>query len=180
MLIEAVIATGKLVRWKSFDDCDLKLDLKGVDLSDVQRGIPILDSHDWSGDEFGFIDDAWVEDGKLKAALKLTGTRGRERYAMAKAGRYLGISAGFKLLKVVETGTLRSIFTREFTARRWKLEEVSFTTCPGDSECLVEPVLDGDVVTSTRYRMQQRQRMMASTLFVRSETVDGETRLPPN
>lgn len=113
-----MFATECWTRWKDYDDRDLKIDVRGIDLSLVERGIPVLESHRWAGDQFGLVDDAWVENDVLKAALGLTGKSGREMYERAMARQYIGISAGLSDLSVVEETGLHSYLHRTFIARR--------------------------------------------------------------
>jgi hypothetical protein len=151
--VDCIIATGSPLRCR-FGLEVLRISDRAVDLSLLDEGrLPLLDSHD-SRRVLGRVVDCWIENRQLCGTLRFDRTPfGIHAERMVARGELTGISchsaatrwtdaAGDKISTAILLNPSFSTWSRDdgpqtFTARRWRLNEVSLTSCPKDSLAVI-------------------------------------------
>ena len=149
--VEVVWTTGASVRrrrytgWESYVDYDeiLIVSRSAIDLSRLERGAPVLDSHaSWgTRHQLAVVERAWIEDGKGLATLRFP-ARGIDEdidrfFALVADGQRRNISVGYSIDKVrVEAGEKKGDVEQWFV-ERWTPHELSFVTIPADIDAQV-------------------------------------------
>ncbi|MFM9860664.1 Mu-like prophage major head subunit gpT family protein [Pseudoxanthobacter sp. M-2] len=144
--VEVVWTTGAKVRrrrttgWDTYTDYDeiLVVSRSAIDLSRLERGAPVLDSHSaWrTGSQLAVVERAWIEDGKGVAILRFPAAgidADIDRFfALVADGQRRNISVGYSIEKVrVEAGEKKDEVEQWFV-ERWTPHELSFVTIPAD------------------------------------------------
>src|ERR1017187_8605208 len=136
--IDAVWYTGAKVPrfdWRTGEEYDLILSMKGCRLDRLNSGGPLLDSHMAYGVEsqMGVVRRAWAEKTTGKATLQFS-----KRDAVTpiwndvRAGVVQNLSPGMWIYKKVDT-TPKNQERKEFTAVDWEPFEISLVPVPGDA-----------------------------------------------
>ena len=136
--IDAVWYTGAKVPrfdWRTGEEYDLILSMKGCRLDRLNNGGPVLDSHMAYGVEsqMGVIRRAWAAGATGKATIQFS-----KRDAVTpiwndvRAGVVQNLSPGMWIYKKVET-TPKGQERKEFTATDWEPFEISLVPVPGDA-----------------------------------------------
>jgi HK97 family phage prohead protease len=140
--VDAIITSGRVQR--SFGTAVFRIGWNAVDTSLLDQGrIPLLDSHNHDC-VVGRVTHVWFEDQQLHGTLHFDRTpEGRHAESLVARGEITGVSAGLTVkrwtAKDKDGEMLNPEFTswgegdgNVFTATRWRLDEVSLTTMPGD------------------------------------------------
>ena len=136
--IDAVWYTGAKVPrfdWRSGEEYDLILDMKGCRMDRLNNGGPLLDSHSAYGVEsqLGVVRKAWAKKGTGLATLQFS-----KRDAVTpiwndvKGGIIQNLSPGMWIYKKVDT-TPKGQERKEFTATDWEPFEISLVPVPADA-----------------------------------------------
>ena len=136
--IDAVWYTGAKVPrfdWRTGEEYDLILDMKGCRMDRLNNGGPVLDSHSAYGVEsqLGVVRKAWA-----KKATGLATIQFSKRDAVTpiwndvKGGIIQNLSPGMWIYKKVDT-TPKGQERREFTATDWEPFEISLVSVPADA-----------------------------------------------
>jgi hypothetical protein len=136
--IDAVWYTGaKIPRfdWRSGEEYDLILDMKGCRMARLNNGSPVLDSHSAYGVEsqLGVVRKAWAQKSTGLATLQFS-----KRDAVTpvwndvKGGIIQNLSPGMWIYRKVDT-TPKGQERKEFTATDWEPFEISLVPVPADS-----------------------------------------------
>jgi hypothetical protein len=149
--VEVVWTTGATVRrrrytgWDAYVDYDeiLVVSPRSIDMSRLERGAPVLDSHSaWrAGSQLAVVERAWIEDGKGLAVLRFP-ARGIDEdidrfFALVADGQRRNISVGYSVDKVrVEAGEKKGDVEQWFV-ERWTPFELSFVAIPADMNAQV-------------------------------------------
>jgi hypothetical protein len=111
---------------------ELEVSEKAIDLSRLEKGAPVLDSHNqWNGirSVIGVVERAWIEGGKGLATVRfdLGDPVGREAARKIEAGILNSFSCGYKPLRWanVTTEADREAGQRRLRATRWQPYELS-------------------------------------------------------
>lgn len=132
--VEIVIATGYRVRrWFGWEELAIRED--AIDLKRVAMGqCRLLDTHNqWESDAaLGFILEARVERGQLVGKVRFNDTdAGRKAEEMVARGELTGISAGYRINKLVLAETSDDD-DNVYRADQWELLEASLVSVPAD------------------------------------------------
>src|ERR1017187_6715631 len=136
--IDAVWYTGAKVPrfdWRTGEEYDLILDMKGCRLDRLNNGGPVLDSHAAYGvaDQLGVVRKAWAKKGTGVATIQFS-----KRDAVTpiwndvKGGIIQNLSPGMWIYKKVDT-TPKNQERKEFTATDWEPFEISLVPVPADA-----------------------------------------------
>ena len=136
--IDAVWYTGAKVPrfdWRTGEEYDLILDMKGCRMDRLNNGGPVLDSHSAYGVEsqLGVVRKAWA-----KKATGLATIQFSKRDAVTpiwndvKGGIIQNLSPGMWIYKKVDT-TPKGQERKEFTATDWEPFEISLVSVPADA-----------------------------------------------
>jgi hypothetical protein len=136
--IDAVWYAGAKVPrfdWRTGQEYDLILSMKGCRLDRLNNGGPVLDSHNAYGVEsqMGVVRRAWAEKATGKATIQFS-----KRDAVTpiwndvRAGIIQNLSPGMWIYKKVDT-TPKGQERKEFTATDWEPFEISLLPIPGDA-----------------------------------------------
>src|ERR1035438_6585743 len=136
--IDAVWYAGAKVPrfdWRTGQEYDLILDMKGCRLDRLNNGGPLLDSHAAYGvaDQLGVVRKAWAKKGTGVATIQFS-----KRDAVTpiwndvKGGIIQNLSPGMWIYKKVDT-TPKNQERKEFTAVDWEPFEISLLPIPGDA-----------------------------------------------
>ena len=150
--VEVVWTTGAAVRRRRYDwdtsrviDYDeiLVVSRSAIDLSRLERGAPVLDSHSAyeTASQLAVVERAWIEDGKGMAVLRFPAKGIDENidrfFALVADGQRRNISVGYSVDKVrVEPGVKKED-TEQWFVERWTPHELSFVTIPADMDAQV-------------------------------------------
>src|ERR1017187_8936984 len=121
--------------WRTGEEYDLILDMKGCRLDRLNNGGPVLDSHAAYGvaDQLGVVRKAWAKKGTGIATIQFS-----KRDAVTpiwndvKGGIIQNLSPGMWIYKKVDT-TPKNQERKEFTATDWEPFEISLVPVPGDA-----------------------------------------------
>src|ERR1039457_2629939 len=136
--IDAVWYAGAKVPrfdWRTGQEYDLILDMKGCRMDRLNNGGPVLDSHAAYGvaDQLGVVRKAWAKKGTGIATIQFS-----KRDAVTpiwndvKGGIIQNLSPGMWIYKKVDT-TPKNQERKEFTATDWEPFEISLVPVPGDA-----------------------------------------------
>ena len=136
--IDAVWYTGAKVPrfdWRSGEEYDLTLDMKGCRMDRLNNGWPVLDSHAAYGvdSQLGVVRKAWAKKSTGLATIQFS-----KRDAVTpiwndvKGGIIQNLSAGMWIYKKIDT-TPKGQERREFTATDWEPFEISLVPVPADA-----------------------------------------------
>ena len=136
--IDAVWYTGAKVPrfdWRTGEEYDLILDMKGCRMDRLNNGGPVLDSHSAYGVEsqLGVVRKAWAKKSTGLATIQFS-----KRDAVTpiwndvKGGIIQNLSPGMWIYKKVDT-TPKGQERREFTATDWEPFEISLVSVPADA-----------------------------------------------
>lgn len=133
--VEVVIATDYRVRrWFGWEELAIRED--AVDLKRVALGqCRLLDSHNQYGNDhaLGVITSARVERGKLIGTVRFNDSEsGREAEQAVARGEITGISAGYKINRLVLAETGDDNDDDVYRAEAWELLEASLVSVPAD------------------------------------------------
>ena len=102
-----------------------------VDMSRAADGLPLLFSHD-PDQIVGKAENIRVDNARLRATLRFGNTtRASELWSLVRDGILTGVSIGYRILKMEQTGETDSGETI-FTALRWQPLETSLVAVPAD------------------------------------------------
>lgn len=136
--IDAVWYTGAKVPrfdWRTGEEYDLILSMKGCRLDRLNNGGPVLDSHMAYGVEsqMGVVRRAWAEKTTGKATLQFSKRDSvTPLWDDVRAGIVQNLSPGMWIYKKVDT-TPKNQERKEFTAVDWEPFEISLVPVPGDA-----------------------------------------------
>ena len=136
--IDAVWYTGAKVPrfdWRTGEEYDLILDMKGCRMDRLNNGGPVLDSHSAYGVEsqLGVVRKAWAKKSTGLATIQFS-----KRDAVTpiwndvKGGIIQNLSPGMWIYKKVDT-TPKGQERKEFTATDWEPFEISLVPVPADA-----------------------------------------------
>ena len=137
--IDAVWYTGAKVPrfdWRTGEEYDLILSMKGCRLDRLNNGGPVLDSHMAYGVEsqMGVVRRAWAEKTTGKATLQFSKRDSvTPLWNDVRAGIVQNLSPGMWIYKKVDT-TPKNQERKEFTAVDWEPFEISLVPVPGDAK----------------------------------------------
>ena len=172
--IDAVWYTGAKVPrfdWRTGQEYDLILDMKGCRMDRLNNGGPVLDSHAAYGvaDQLGVVRKAWAKKATGVATIQFS-----KRDAVTpiwndvKAGIIQNLSPGMWIYKKVDT-TPKGQERKEFTATDWEPFEISLVPVPGDADttfmsaAVVPPAQPSVVEHATGIRPKRRNPEMETT-----------------
>ena len=136
--IDAVWYTGAKVPrmdWRTGEEYDLILSMKGARLDRLNNGGPVLDSHSAFGVEsqLGVVRRAWVVGATGKATIQFSKRDSvTPIWNDVQAGIIQNLSPGMWIYKKVDT-TPKGQERKEFTATDWEPFEISLLPIPGDA-----------------------------------------------
>jgi hypothetical protein len=177
--IDAVWYAGAKVPrfdWRTGQEYDLILDMKGCRLDRLNNGGPLLDSHAAYGvaDQLGVVRKAWAKKGTGVATIQFS-----KRDAVTpiwndvKGGIIQNLSPGMWIYKKVDT-TPKNQERKEFTAVDWEPFEISLVPVPGDANTTfmsaAEPPAQPSVVEQQRASAQEEHPAMTE----QNQQVAGE------
>lgn len=133
--VEVVIATGfRVRRWFGWEELAIRDD--AVDLRRVALGqCRLIDSHDAyeTKNALGVVLEARIERGQLIGKVRFNDTENGRRAEDAVAkGEITGISAGYKINRLVLAETGDDNDDDVYRAEAWELLEASLVTVPAD------------------------------------------------
>src|ERR1019366_6338059 len=137
-MIDAVWYTGAKVPrfdWRSGEEYDLILSMKGCRLDRLNNGGPVQDSHVACGVEsqMGVIRRAWAAGATGKATIQFSKRDSvTPIWNDVRAGIIQNLSPGMWIYKKVDT-TPKNQARKEFTATDWEPFEISLVPVPGDA-----------------------------------------------
>jgi HK97 family phage prohead protease len=135
--VDVVWTTGAAVRRLGYIE-ELEVSLEAVNLSRLQNGAPVLDSHNsWdTGGIVGTVERAHIEGGKGVATLRfLKGDPAADRvWNMVQQGVLRAISVGYSVQKFIES---RIDGVRRLRATLWTPMELSVVPVPADAGAAV-------------------------------------------
>lgn len=166
--IDAVWYTGAKVPrfdWRTGEEYDLILDMKGCRLDRLNNGGPVLDSHSAYGVEsqLGVVRKAWAKKSTGLATIQFS-----KRDAVTaiwndvKGGIIQNLSPGMWIYKKVDT-TPKGQERREFTATDWEPFEISLVSVAADAatnfmSAAVTPPAPPSVVEPERASAQTKEK----------------------
>lgn len=137
--VEVVVSTGaKVLRggfWRDPYYEELSLDPKHVDMTRMESGAPVLDTHSSYelSNVIGVVERAWLTPTELRAQLRIANTEDvKEIWEKIQDGIIRNISVGYSVEKY-EDVTPPDEETRTFRATAWTPAEVSFVPIGADS-----------------------------------------------
>ena len=137
--IDAVWYTGAKVPrfdWRTGEEYDLVLDMKGCRLNRLNSGAPVLDSHMAFGVEsqMGVVRRAWTEKSSGMATLQFSKREGvTPVWNDVRSGIIQNLSPGMWIYSKKET-TPDGQRRKEFTATDWEPFEISLVPVPADRD----------------------------------------------
>lgn len=162
--IELVWSTGARVRrfdwWEGrFYEEEISLDPKHVDLSRLESGAPLLNSHNnWRLDgQIGVVEKAWIEKGEARAIVRFS--RREEVDAIwgdVKDGVIRNVSVGYTVRKyeiVKEEGKLDL-----YRAVDWQPLEISLVSIPADAGAGTRSETEGEKPEGRTYPCEMINR----------------------
>lgn len=168
--VDVVIATGYRVRrWYGFEELAISDD--AIDLRRVSLGqCRLLDSHNQhaTAAALGTVISARVERGELVGSIRFNDSaRGREAEQSVARGEITGISAGYRvtrLVRVDDAGADDDVYRAE----QWELLEASLVSVPADPYAGARSLSTGlrlpsgrlNSVDAARVRMEMAARIM--------------------
>ena len=177
--IDAVWYTGAKVPrfdWRTGEEYDLILDMKGCRMDRLNNGGPVLDSHCAYGVEsqLGVVRKAWAKKGTGLATLQFS-----KRDAVTpiwndvKGGIIQNLSPGMWIYKKVDT-TPKGQERKEFTATDWEPFEISLVPVPADAATTFmsaagTPPAPPSVVEMQRASAQKEKPEMETTRRLRAK-----------
>ncbi len=135
--IDAVWYTGAKVPrfdWRSGEEYDLILDMKGCRIDRLNNGGPVLDSHSAYGVEgqLGVVRKAWAKKSTGFATIQFSKRDDvTPIWNDVKGGIIQNLSPGMWIYKKVDT-TPKGQERKEFTATDWEPFEISLVSVPAD------------------------------------------------
>lgn len=157
--VEVTWTTGASVRrrrWTGWDtsvpfDEVLTVSRDAVDLTRLNAGAPVLDSHSmWSTySQVGVVERAWIENGEGRAIVRFpskgTDENADRIFALVAEGIVRNISVGYSIDKVRVVPPERPGDVEKRIAERWTPHEISFVTVPADAGAQVRSQDDAAV-----------------------------------
>ncbi|WP_448786334.1 hypothetical protein [Brucella intermedia] len=135
----ATVRRRRYVGWDTvpFDEILLVSD-KAIDLSRMNAGAPVLDSHSvWSTfSQVAVVERAWVDGGEGKAKIRFPKAGIDERadrmFGLVSDGIIKNVSVGYSIDKIrIEEAQKKGEVEKVFV-ERWTPNEISFVTVPAD------------------------------------------------
>lgn len=136
----ATVRRRRYVGWDTvvpFDEILLVSD-KAIDLSRMNAGAPVLDSHSvWSTfSQVAVVERAWVDGGEGKASIRFPKSGIDERadrmFGLVSDGIIKNVSVGYSIDKIrIEEAQKKGEVEKVFV-ERWTPNEISFVTVPAD------------------------------------------------
>ncbi|GHE50955.1 hypothetical protein GCM10019059_07650 [Camelimonas fluminis] len=158
--VRVVFSTGASVRrmrWTGWDtavpfDEVLEVSARAVDLTRMNAGGPVLDSHStWStGSQVAVVERAWIAGGEALAEIRFPAAGIDERadrmFGLVSEGIIRNVSVGYSIdqARVIEAEKRGEVEKR--IVERWTPHEISFVTVPADAGAQVRSGA-GDAVT---------------------------------
>ncbi|QQC26512.1 hypothetical protein I6H96_06650 [Brucella anthropi] len=145
-MLDLVWTTGATVRRRRFAGWDtvvpfdeiLIVSDKAIDLSRMNAGAPVLDSHSvWSTfSQVAVVERAWVDGGEGKASIRFPKAGIDERadrmFGLVSDGIIKNVSVGYSIDKIrIEEAQKKGEVEKVFV-ERWTPNEISFVTVPAD------------------------------------------------
>lgn len=176
----ATVRRRRYVGWDTvvpFDEILLVSD-KAIDLSRMNAGAPVLDSHSvWSTfSQVAVVERAWVDGGEGKAKIRFPKAGIDERsdrmFGLVSDGIIKNVSVGYSIDKVrIEEAQKKGDVEKVFV-ERWTPNEISFVTVPADPGAQVRNHADtfplmidrkpvSTFAASARMRMAEAVRRLA-------------------
>ncbi len=172
--IDAVWYAGAKVPrfdWRTGEEYDLILSMKGCRLARLNNGGPVLDSHNAYGVEsqMGVIRRAWAAGATGKATIQFSKRDSvTPIWNDVRSGIIQNLSPGMWIYKKVDT-TPKNQARKEFTAVDWEPFEISLTPIPGDANTTfmsaegTQPPTQPTVVATQRASAQKEKPDMEQT-----------------
>jgi hypothetical protein len=174
--VELVWTTGARVRrvdWVSgreFDE-ELEVSARAIDLSRLNQGAPLLDSHDQNSLDslIGVVERAWVDGKEGRALVRFSGRAG----AIAddvRAGIIRNVSVGYRVLEWAEVEDKRAAVPVR-RAVKWQPHELSLVPVPADAAAQVrgaEPGLDAPAIPAAPPATHQEITMSEQPIDTRA------------
>ncbi|ASV85310.1 caudovirus prohead protease family protein [Ochrobactrum quorumnocens] len=141
----ATVRRRRYVGWDTvvpFDEVLVVSD-KAIDLSRMNAGAPVLDSHSvWSTfSQVAVVERAWIDGGEGKASVRFPKAGIDERadrmFGLVSDGIIKNVSVGYSIDKIrIEEATKKGEVEKVFV-ERWTPNEISFVTVPADPDAQV-------------------------------------------
>lgn len=144
--IDVVFTAGATVRRRRYDGWDtvvpfdetLLVSRDAVDLTRLNAGAPVLDSHSSysTNSQVAVVERAWIEGNEGKATIRFPreglDDRADRMFALVSDGIIRNVSIGYSIdkLKIVEAERKGQV--EQHIAERWTPFEISFVTIPAD------------------------------------------------
>jgi hypothetical protein len=186
--VELVWTTGARVRrvdWVSgreFDE-ELEVSARAIDLSRLNQGAPLLDSHDQHSLDslIGVVERAWVDGKEGRALVRFSGRAG----AIAddvRAGIIRNVSVGYRVLEWAEVEDKRAAVPVR-RAVRWQPHELSLVPVPADAAAQVrgaEPGLDAPAIPAAPPATHQEITMSEQPIDTRAAEASAPVPASPS
>jgi HK97 family phage prohead protease len=158
--VTATLLSGATLR-RAGMFCTFEISDEAVDLDDA-AGIPLLNNHE---ERLGVVDEAWIEDGELRATLCFDETPiGQAAFQVVQRGEISGISIGNSILEWREIGPDNYFVTD------WELREVSLCEEPLDPGAHVH----GYGIRDICERMRVRQHIIEASIADADDDSDDD------
>jgi phage head maturation protease len=145
-----------------------------IDLTRLNAGAPVLESHDSSSTEnqVAVVERAWIEQGVGKALVRFPSEKTSEKsdkiFKMVAEGIIRNISVGYRIEKLKIVPPKRDGDMERHIAERWFPFEISFVTVPADAGAQVrshgQPAPVAIVFEGLAQAAQARMRMRMAGL----------------
>ena len=175
----ATVRRRRYVGWDTvpFDEILLVSD-KAIDLSRMNAGAPVLDSHSvWSTfSQVAVVERAWVDGGEGKAKVRFPKAGIDERadrmFGLVSDGIIKNVSVGYSIDKIRLEEAQKKGEVEKVFVERWTPNEISFVTVPADPGAQVRNHADtfplmidrrpvSTFAASARMRMAEAVRRLA-------------------
>lgn len=180
--VEVIWTTGAAVprvRWDGWDGGtpfmeELIVSAAAIDLSRLNSGAPVLESHDSSttDNQVAVVERAWIEGGVGKALVRFpsegTSDKSDTLFKLVQQGIVRNISVGYRIEKLKIVAPKKEGDLERHIAERWFPFEISFVTVPADAGAQVrslgDPAPVAIVFDSMAEAAQARMRMRMAGL----------------
>ena len=141
----ATVRRRRYVGWDTvvpFDEVLVVSD-KAIDLTRMNAGAPVLDSHSaWTTfSQVAVVERAWIEGGEGKATIRFPKSGIDERadrmFGLVSDGIIKNVSVGYSIDKIRVEEAQKKGDVEKVIVERWTPNEISFVTVPADPDAQV-------------------------------------------
>ncbi|MCX5571475.1 hypothetical protein [Kaistia nematophila] len=181
--VTLVFTTGATVRRRRYEGWDtvvpfdetLVVSKAAIDLSRMNAGAPVLDSHSTytTFSQVGVVERAWIEGKEGKATVRFPSAGLDERadrmFGLVSDGIIKNVSVGYSIDKIRVIAPEKKGQVEQHIVERWTPSEISFVTVPADVGAQVRaaaPIFPvefanrGGVIGAALARMRMRCRAL--------------------